>query len=63
MNSGDGALPVDWKATCSVPIYKGKDERRECATYKGITIMNKLGKIYGRVVISILMKSRKEQVA
>ena len=40
---------------------KGKGYKRGCANYRGISILNIPGKIYGRVMISRVMKSTKEQ--
>ena len=44
-----GVVPEDWKAACIVPLYKGKGDRRDCANYRGISILSIPGKIYGRV--------------
>ena len=54
-----GVVPNEWKGGCIVPIYKGKGDRREYGNYRGICIS---GKIYGRVLISRVMESTKEQV-
>ena len=56
-------VPEDWKAACIVPVYKGKDDRRDYANYRGISILSISGKIYGRVLISRVIESTKEQVA
>ena len=40
-----GVAPEDWKAACIVLAYKGKSERRDCANYKGISILSLPGKI------------------
>ena len=58
-----GVVPEDLKAACIVPVYKGKGDRRDIANYKGISILSIPGKIYGRVLISRLEESTKEQVA
>ena len=58
-----GVLPEDWKAACIVPVYKGKGDRRDCANYRGISILSIPGKIYGRVLINRVIESTKEQVA
>ena len=47
-----GVAPEDWKAACIVLAYKGKSERRDCANYKGISILSIPGSIYGRVMTS-----------
>ena len=52
----------DWKAACIVPVYKRKVDRRECANYREISVLIIPEKIYGRVLISRVMESKKEQV-
>ena len=46
-----GVVPEDWKPACIVPVYKMKGDRRYCANYRGISILNIPRKIYGRVLI------------
>ena len=59
-----GVVPEDWKTAYIVPIYKGKDDRRKCANYKGISIYLSIpGNIYERVLISRVIESTIEQVA
>ena len=41
---------------------KGKDDRSDCANYRGINILSIPGKIYGRVLISRVIENKKEQV-
>ena len=38
---------------------QGKGERRECAKYREKSILNKLGNMYGRVMISRVRESTK----
>ena len=57
-----GVAPEDWKAACTVLVYKGKDDRSDCANYRGINILSIPGKIYGRVLISRVIENKKEQV-
>ena len=35
-----GVVREDWKAACIVPVYKGKGDRRDCANYRGISILS-----------------------
>ena len=58
-----GAVPEDWKVACIVPVYKEKCDRRHCANYRGISILNISGKLYRRVLINRVIESTKEQVA
>ena len=53
-----GVVPEDWKAACIVPVYRGKGGRRDCANYRGISILSILEKTYGRVLISRVIESR-----
>ena len=41
---------------CIVLVYKRKGDRRECANYRGISMLSIPGKIYGRVLISRVIK-------
>ena len=46
-----------------VSVCKGKGDRRDCAIYIGISILNIPEKIYGIILISRGIESTKEQVA
>src|SRR5215469_17038105 len=35
-----------------VPVYKGRGNKNECGSYRGISMMSIVGKLYGRVVIN-----------
>ena len=58
-----GVVPGDWKAACIIPVYKGKGDRINCANYNGRGMLSLPRKIYGRVLISRVIESMKEQVA
>ena len=34
-----------------VPLYKGKGDKMECGSYRGICLLGVVGKVYGRVLI------------
>ena len=34
-----------------MPLYKGKGDTRECGSYRGISLLSVVGKVYGRVLI------------
>ena len=53
-----GVVPEDWKVACIVVVYKGKDDSRDCANYRGISILSIPEKYMDGVI-----ESRKEQVA
>jgi len=46
-----GEVPKDWQEACVVPVYKGCGNKNECGSYRGISMMSVVGKLYGRVVI------------
>ena len=35
-----------------MPVYKGRGNKNECGSYRGISMMSIVGKLYGRVVIN-----------
>ena len=39
-------VPEDWRSAVSVPLYKGKREGTECKSYRGISLLGVVGKIY-----------------
>ena len=40
------AAPEYWRSAVIVPLYKGKGERAESKKYRGISLLNVVGKIY-----------------
>ena len=44
-------VPEDWKKGIIIPIYKGKGDRWECNSHRGISLLSIVGKVYGRIVI------------
>ncbi len=44
-------MPMDWMSVCVVPLYKGKGDKYECTSFRGISILSIVGKVYGKVVI------------
>ena len=51
-----GIVPDDWIKAIIVPIYKGKGDRKECGSYRGISLLSIPGKVYGRVLIVRVME-------
>ena len=41
-----GIVPEDWRSSMIFPLYKGKGERTECSNYRGVNLLNMVGKIY-----------------
>ncbi len=50
-----GEVPDDWEKAIIVPLYKGKGNRSECSSYRGITLLGIPGKVYGRILTERLM--------
>ena len=46
-----GEVPMDWMSACVVPLYKGKGDRHECSSYRGISLLCVPGKVYARILI------------
>ena len=49
-----GVTPGDWRSAVIVPLYKGKGERTECSNYRGISLLNMVGKIYTGILVDRL---------
>ena len=47
-----GVVPKEWCEACIVPLYKGKGDKYECGSYRGISLLSVVGKLYGRVLIN-----------
>uniref|UniRef100_A0A3P9JF00 ribonuclease H n=1 Tax=Oryzias latipes TaxID=8090 RepID=A0A3P9JF00_ORYLA len=48
----NGQVPLDWMSACVVPLYKGKGDKYECGSFRGISLLSVVGKVYGRVLIN-----------
>ena len=46
-----GPVPEDCRSAVIVPLYKGKGERTECKNYRGIILLNVIGKIYAGILV------------
>ena len=46
-----GAVPMDWRGACIVPLYKGKGDKCECSNSRGIDLLSVVDKLFGRVLI------------
>ena len=40
-----------WKCAVIVSLFKGKGERTECKSYRGISVLSVVGKIYAGILI------------
>ena len=46
-----GVMQEDWKITCIIFLYKGKEDISDCGNFRGISLLSIPGKIYGRMLI------------
>lgn len=53
-------VPGDWKKACIVPFYKGKGGKYKCKNYRGISLANIPGKVYGRIVIQMVLNETED---
>ena len=45
----EGSIPVDWKSSVVLPIYKGKGDPMECGSYRGIKLLEHAMKVVERI--------------
>ena len=43
-------VPDDWHKAVVVPIWKKKGSKRDCSTYRGISLLSHTGKIYAKIL-------------
>ena len=46
----EGEVPEDWQKSVIVPLWKNKGNKRECETYRGISLLSHTGKIYAKII-------------
>jgi exonuclease III len=61
-----GVIPTDWKRGHVVPIWKGKGDRQDCNSYRGVTLLSVPGKVFARLLLDrirshLLLHQRLEQ--
>ncbi len=56
-------MPADWTKAIIVPVYKGKGKRRECGSYRGISLLSIPGKVYGKVIIERVQQLTEEKIS
>ena len=47
----NGVVLEDWSSPVIVQLYKGKGERNECKSYKGINFLKVVGKIHPWILV------------
>jgi len=55
-------IPKDWQEACIVPLYKGKENKRDCANYRGIRLLSIPRKLFGRVIIERVIQQTESQM-
>ena len=58
-----GIVPDDWIKAIIIPIYKGKGDRKECGSYRGISLLSIPGKVYGRILIERVMEMTESKIS
>src|SRR5437867_649903 len=54
-----GVVPVDWRRSWMVNVYKGKGNALECGSYRGIKLLEHVLKVLERVIEARLRKTVK----
>ncbi len=44
-------VPFECRNACVVPLYKGNGDKFECSSFRGISLLSVVGKVYGRVLV------------
>jgi len=50
----EGAVPQDMRDATIVTLYKNKGDRGDCNNYRGISLLNIVGKVYARILLNRL---------
>ncbi len=43
-------VPEDWQNAIVVPIWKKKGSKKDCSTYRGISLLSHVGKVYAKIL-------------
>ena len=43
-------VPRDWQNAIVVPIWKKKGSKKDCSTYRGISLLSHVGKMYAKIL-------------
>jgi hypothetical protein len=52
---GEG-IPVEWRRSVLVPLYKGKGDVRDCGAYRGVKLLEHAKKVVERMFLMRLRK-------
>ena len=53
------AVPENWRPECIAALYRGKKEKKERTSHRGISLLSIPEEVYGRVIIERVMASTK----
>ena len=43
-------VPEDWQKAIVVPIWKKKGSKKDCSSYRGISLLSHVGKMYAKIL-------------
>jgi hypothetical protein len=43
-------VPEDWQCAIIFPLWKKKDNKKDCNTYRGISLLSHSGKLYASII-------------
>ncbi|GFS16387.1 retrovirus-related Pol polyprotein LINE-1 [Elysia marginata] len=47
---GERKVPDDWQRVIVVPIWKCKGSKKDCSTYRGISLLSHVGKMFAKIL-------------
>ncbi|CAG9134602.1 unnamed protein product [Plutella xylostella] len=57
-----GTVPRDWCRVVIVPLYKRKGSLQTCNSYRGISLLSIVGKLYAKILIERVVKETEEKI-
>ena len=46
-----GIMPTYWKRDLAVPLWKGKGDRHDCNSYRGVTLLPVPSKVFAQIIL------------
>ncbi|XP_056690259.1 uncharacterized protein [Spinacia oleracea] len=56
---GSNRMPLEWRKSTNIPLYKNKGDVQDCANYRGIKLMSHTMKLWKRIIEQRLRKTVK----
>ena len=50
-------VPQDWVDAILISLYKGKGKKSKCGSYRGISLLEAVAKVFARLLLNRLNKS------